>query len=141
MKQTHNWRFYAFTNFYLSSMQKGIQAGHCAVDVVRAFSSTKAVREWADKDKTMIVLNGGEQTELLKLFDQLTELNKSNKLPLGLFKEDMGLNCAVTCVGIIVPERIYAPDMLFYTMNNFHRDLTATEVELWAILRSRPLAI
>ena len=69
--QEQELRFYCFVNFYLSSMQQGIQTGHAAVDIVRKYTcgelkffnevtprKTSLVTKWADDHKTFITLNG-----------------------------------------------------------------------------------
>ncbi len=105
-----NYRFYFFTNFYVSSIQKGIQAGHCAVELMNGkFRDCQITREWATNDKTFIILNGGAQPELENILEILNkESAKGNiTLPYAHFVEDAGLNHAMTCVGLIVPKRIY----------------------------------
>lgn len=101
-----DYRLYFFTNFYISSIQKGIQAGHCAVELMNgAFRDHLITREWATNHKTFIVLNGGAQPDLEHTYEVLSRNVVS--YPFAQFKEDAGLNYALTCVGIIVPEHIY----------------------------------
>lgn len=101
-----DYRLYFFTNFYISSIQKGIQAGHCAVELMNGqYRDHPVTRDWATNHKTFIVLNGGAQLELEHTYEVLSRNVAS--YPFALFKEDAGLNYALTCVGIIVPEHIY----------------------------------
>ena len=105
-------RAYYFTNMYLSPIQKGIQTAHCTAEF---FMQTKSnapeyspLIEWADKYKTMIVLDGGNNKELIDLYVGLRVIQQSYPLPLAIFKEDeQSLNNATTCVGIIVNDKVY----------------------------------
>jgi len=114
-------RAYFFTLNHLSGIQKGIQAGHCLAEIwlrsERILSLRNIMHEWANKHKTMIVLNGGDCTVLLKLSGQLAIHWSDLRLPWGYFHEDASLNNAMTAVGIIVPESIYAE-----TENNFENE-------------------
>lgn len=104
------YRLYFFTNFYVSSIQKGIQAGHCAVELMNGmFRDHPITREWATNHKTFILLNGGAQPELEEILETLQQqtICKNIDLPFAHFVEDAGLNFAMTCVGVIVPQRIY----------------------------------
>src|SRR5271167_740197 len=72
-------RLYSFVNFYLSSIQQGIQTGHAAVDLVRKYAdrnrynsditpeNVEMVANWADNHKTFIVLNGGDLKSMCTL--------------------------------------------------------------------------
>jgi len=107
-------RAYFFVNNWLSQIQRGIQVAHCAVEMARYYARHTGVgetrfldfEEWADQHKTMIVLNGGGHADLNDLTGFLSQ--GPHDLPWGYFKEDReSLNGAVTCVGVVIPERIY----------------------------------
>lgn len=104
-------RAYFFGNYYLSQIQQGIQALHCAVDMSTQyqFLSSAAARiyfAWARDHKTVVLLNGGNQQSLQDLFNFLD--TSENPYPIGQFKEDnQSLNDCLTCVGIVLPEPIY----------------------------------
>jgi hypothetical protein len=105
-------RLYSFINFYLSSIQQGIQTGHAAVRLVRKYSMAGAqplnaamANDWADNHETFICLNGGddEGIEAARLV-----ISKSF-LPWCEFEESKGaLNRLRTCVAVVVPECIFA---------------------------------
>lgn len=110
-------RLYTFGNFYLSSIQQGIQAAHLVADMfgytyqtVR-HTDTKAVEvmyDWAQNHKTMVCLNGGNNADLDALYIRLYELGQALELPFDKFHEDReSLNSVMTCCGIIVPANIY----------------------------------
>lgn len=105
-------RAYFFGNYYLSSIQQGIQAAHCVADMFVMYGNIHttpqqyALFEWAEQHKTMVLLNGGNQASIIDLatfFDQ-----GENPFPWCSFNEDFqSLNNCVTTVGIVLPERIY----------------------------------
>lgn len=115
-------RAYFFGNMYLSSIQQGIQAAHClgemfvkypdledsnwAKDHTEDQEKYEMLIDWAKNHKTMILLNGGYSENLRVLaqsFDQ-----PYNLYPFATFSESKeALDGALTCVGIILPERIY----------------------------------
>lgn len=106
-------RFYGFGNYYLSSLQQGLQAGHAAVDLAMKCYATKRdtnswdqYRDWAENHKTMVLLNGGNSADLQELFEFLD--SEDNPYPYVKFHEDdVSLNGALTYVGTVLPEKIY----------------------------------
>lgn len=104
-------RFYSFTNYYLSPLQQGIQTQHCATDMHYKYRFTSSMEpkymdDWALNHKTTIVLNGGNCAALSGLYSFLTA--NDNPYPFCFFMEDeQSLNNALTCVGVILPEKIY----------------------------------
>jgi hypothetical protein len=123
-------RFYTFVNFYLSQIQQGIQTGHAAVDLVRAYEDpdremqifatewyerSAMVGEWADNWKTFIVLNGGDDDTIAKTFTILTD----SGLPAVEFRESVqALNGIRTCAGAVIP------DYIFNAQFDYHRSKT-----------------
>lgn len=115
MSFTPELRFYCFTNFYLSSIQHGVQTGHCAVDLVTKYLALRGdpntpaahvdmVTEWATKHKTFIILNGGELTNMS---GPLLQAVKNSNFPWETFNEDAGLGNILTAVGVVIPEYIF----------------------------------
>ena len=113
-----NYRFYSFTNMYLSSMQKGIQTAHAVSEMsvdYQCYSGDPSpgfliYNVWAESDKTINVLDGGNQATLNKLYTDLTSVIDiyNFQYPVVKFHEDeQSLNGALTCVGIILPEDVY----------------------------------
>lgn len=107
------YRFYGFGNYYLSSLQQGLQSAHCIADMFVKYRKEnlpqETVYEWAQNHKTMVLLNGGNSltlSEIHKFFIELKDLGMD--LPFSLFHEDeQSLNGALTYVGIVVPSEIY----------------------------------
>jgi len=105
-------RFYCFVHCYLSPIQHGIQAGHCAVDLVTKYMTSSKqiaadeamVLEWARKDKTFIVLNGGNSEMLVATY----KAAKKSGFPFAEFEEDHeSMRGLVTAVGLVLPPEIY----------------------------------
>jgi hypothetical protein len=121
------YRLYSLTNMYLSSIQKGLQTAH-VVSELSLFKRT-AYQRWAESDRTIIILNGGNCADLESFEQFLLDLqeehshNNSKKFwPWAAFREDaQSLNGAITAVGIILPESVYtgvglnAVDSVLYT--------------------------
>lgn len=122
MAQTANeWRLYTFTNVYISSMQKGIQTAHVVSELFAECQSSierlddlsycaqmDILLEWATHDKTIIVLNGGNQATLMNIHQEMIKFAAANNYPCTMFREDeQSLNGAVTAIGIIIPNEAY----------------------------------
>lgn len=131
-------RLYTFGNYYMSSIQQGIQASHVVSELFVKYRDTGInhdydylpaingieyqikvdnLYDWAENHKTMVCLNGGN---LLGLEDILTLLKDvQNNLPWAVFYEDeMSLGGILTNVGIIIPEHIY--DSAYKVRNSNH---------------------
>lgn len=116
------YRGYFFVNaLYMKEIQWGLQTAHCVASMFGAFldehgkgmhfqiPELKVLAKWANYDKTIIILNGGNHDELNAVHDEIKGLARQLKLPCQLFNEDgQSLNFATTCVGIIVPDSVYA---------------------------------
>lgn len=104
-------RYYGFGNYYLSSIQQGIQAAHCIADILVKYPTdvhqSISSRNWAINHKTIILLNGGNKQSLFELSTFLD--SPHNPYPWGSFHEDQqSLNECLTHVGIILPESVYS---------------------------------
>jgi hypothetical protein len=113
---TEELRCYTFTLYQLSSIQQGIQAGHAAVELgMKAYKKQMRMRsgtdfgvyhEWATEWKTMVLLNGGDLSELEEFRDFLSF--DGNTFPWAAFHEsDESLGSLLTSVAIILPARIF----------------------------------
>ena len=135
-------RAYLFGNLYLSSIQQGIQALHCTTEMFLKYlphtEEAGPLYDWALNYKTTILLNGGNSTELYSIryhFEQ-----EENPYPFAMFEESVdALSGAVTCVGIILPEKIYTAAEEIRNDIGYHR-LSIWERELCEILNSCGLA-
>jgi len=107
-------RLYTFVNFYLSSIQAGIQSAHVAhelfVKYKYDFDTSTRLYDWAENHKTMIVLNGGMNSDIIALntFFEYNAQLLSFPAPWTAFSEDrMSLGGIMTAVGVVLPEEIY----------------------------------
>lgn len=106
-------RAYFFGNMYLSSIQQGIQSAHTLTEMFTKYVNatdwndhTVQLFEWAKNHKTMVLLNAGYSEEIRSLVELFS--NHRNKYPWASFSEgNDALDGALTCVGIILPQKIY----------------------------------
>ena len=120
-------RCYHFGNFYLSSIQQGIQAAHAQMELFVKYQDTGInyvedyqptideieyqqkvddLYDWAENHKTMVCLNGGDLQDLKNIEELMESLE--NKYPWSTFYEDeYSLGAILTNVAIVLPEEIY----------------------------------
>ena len=104
-------RAYFFGNMYLRSIHQGIQAAHVTSELFNKYGGSKsskrnALSEWAEDHKTMILLNAGYGENIHALSDRFR--STENPYPWANFYEAKeSLDGAITCVGIVLPEKIY----------------------------------
>ena len=123
-------RCYHFGNYYLSSIQQGVQSAHAQMElfnkyqeidlyeysestglnppehIVRRANLAKMLFDWSKHHKTMICLNGGNNKDLLEIKDLLTQ---NDTYPWSYFCEDEdSLGSIITNVAIVLPEKIYS---------------------------------
>lgn len=116
---TEELRMYSFTNFYLSSIQQGIQTGHAAVELFVKYSlygkttadiigeqQRETLYDWATNWKTFICLNGGDAAGVEEMFDFLND--QRHAFPFAPFLEsEQALDGVMTTVTVILPARIF----------------------------------
>lgn len=151
-------RFYGFGNYYLSSLQQGLQSAHVVGDLAadsiskgKVTQKGKTYFKWARKHKTMVLLNGGNAASLQTLFERFQELEELGMdLPFAKFHEDeQSLGGALTYVGIVVKKRYYeaaaelrrCEDSIKYKQEKMEKDgWQRWEVELLTELNRYSLA-
>lgn len=148
-------RAYFLCNYYLSSVQQGIQAAHCVADMFCRYGkhsqwqTHEMLYTWAKDHKTMILLNGGNHKELETNFYNIQVMCEALGYPYGIFAEDQqSLNGAITCVGLVVEPHIYQTKVHrdertgeFIVVGYDDNDLSSTtEIELAYLLQSKSLA-
>lgn len=93
---------YCLSERHLSGIQKTIQATHAIVEYSLAYGDSPEYKQWAGEDKTIIVLDGGIYTDMLRVVDFLNEKH----INFATFKEpDMGW--MMTSIALLVDERIW----------------------------------
>jgi hypothetical protein len=100
---------YAMVLRQLTPMQKGIQALHSVVEYSEMMKqdnvselTKKAYEAWANRDKTMIVLDAGTSADLVDVIFKLKELG----VPHTVFHEPDLYGC-ITSVCFIADERVW----------------------------------
>lgn len=126
-------RCYHLCNFYLAGIHAGIQSAHTQHELAIKYLASTPYRnmtadesmveygarldlhtdakasyiDWANNHKTMILLSGGMMSHLLEFETFLTE--NSHAYAWSSFREEeAALNNALTNVGIVLPEHMYA---------------------------------
>lgn len=136
---------------------------HGATTVMdKRMAPNKMYAGWASLHKTIVVLEGGFHAnlkEICNFFDPIEyegewpegSISPQNTFPWASFTEDEEtMNHMITCVGIILPERIYEAakvmreggtiDTSTGLMPETNERFTAWEIELINLLNSRSLA-
>jgi len=168
---------YFFVNSALSGIQKGLQIAHCVAEMGNkvakedvspedisavGFAQRSWYFNWARDHKTIIVLEGGFHADLMAIHNLFTDAAEVPLIPVwAAFSEDEEtMNGMMTCVGIILPERIYevakwtrektailrkdSPEeegwRLFGERSSEWNPYTNWEVELIKLINSCPLA-
>jgi hypothetical protein len=103
------YRMYGLVPYNLSPIQQGIQFGHAVVEYGLDFFETKEYQEWARRDKTFIILNGGTTNDnnmrlgtLQQNYFELTDRG----IKVGEFHEP-DLGDQMTAVVFIVDDRVF----------------------------------
>ena len=108
---TEELRLYSFTNFYLSSIQQGIQPGHAQGELMLAASlgdmpNSDLLYDWAENWKTIICLNGGDNKGINEWCGFLH--HTSNPFPFApFFESEDALGGIMTSVAVVFPARIF----------------------------------
>lgn len=104
------YRLYAFVHSYLSGIQKGLQTAHLVAEMgnkLKKKREKEIFHVWSNYDKTIIILDGGNQNSL----NDILLLLVNRGFPCASFVEDYeSLNECVTVVGAILPESIYGEE-------------------------------
>ena len=106
---TREYRMYGLVPYNLSPIQQGIQFGHAVVEYGLEFFETPEYQEWARRDKTFIILNGGTTNDnnmrlgtLQQNYFELTDRG----IKVGEFHEP-DLGDQMTAVVFIVDDRVF----------------------------------
>lgn len=105
------WRMYGLTPYNLSPIQKGIQFGHAVVEYMVDFGQHDHTLDWANNNKTFIILNGGTTNDTPGRLGTLNMHLQTMKdfLPnwsLATFNEP-DLGDQLTAFVFLVPEQVY----------------------------------
>lgn len=105
---------FSFQHFQFAGIHAGIQSGHCWIEMATKYRKEcfkgdferSMFWDWAQNHKTVNIRNGGDQNRLF----EIVELFKDplNNYPWVKWEEDSSCNNCLTCVSIVVPEKVYA---------------------------------
>lgn len=104
-------RMYFFVPYSLSAIQKGIQAGHAALEYVAKHGDREEYKEFRFYDKTWIILDGGTTNDkhwghkkgtMEEIYDKL----RDNRIYCAAFYES-DLNESMTALCFLVDERVW----------------------------------
>lgn len=115
---SHNYRLYTFVaGLYLSDLQKGLQTAHVVSELHTLYRSytgvdtreTAILDEWAELDKTIIILSADNHAGVLNAFNMFGPMAVTSlQLPIALFREDeQSMNGMATACGVIVPQTLW----------------------------------
>lgn len=95
-------RMYFFVMYNLSGIQKGIQAGHCALEYARRYGNDDSYVEFIEEHKTFILLDGGGSNDMLTRVRELKELG----IQFETFREP-DLNNSLSAIAFLLREDDY----------------------------------
>ena len=101
-KDAYEQRMYSLVLRQLNPIQKGVQTTHGVVEYANKYSSDEEYRQWAETDKTLIMLDGGTYQEMVRIYDTLKELG----MKIGEFQEP-DLNYLTTSITFLADERVW----------------------------------
>lgn len=115
-KKELTYRMYSLVLYSLSGIQQGIQAGHATVEYSLKYGRNSNYKRWAEKDKTVIILNGGTsnrtgtneyglEQSLGTMEQHWVSLNNANITHAEFYEPD--LNNAMTAISFLVDERVW----------------------------------
>lgn len=153
-------RFYSFTNYYLSSIQIGIQTAHALGEMFNQYPygdspAGQRLRDWSANHKTMVLLNGGNGASLRDLWTLFSDERNTDHIVSKFHEDDQSLDGALTCVAILLPERLYDAEWIkpdyrngtegywWYTTdaeNKQGEQIQGWEAELLTAIKRLPLA-
>lgn len=128
-------RMYFFVMYNLSGIQKGIQAGHAALEYANKYGDTEQYKEFIEHHKTFILLDGGGSNEMIKLLPKLWNFD----VDFAVFYEP-DLNNALSAIAFIVPENIYNFNFEDYVVNNTYMGTGDKEFDYSSFLKRFRLA-
>lgn len=141
-------RAYFWTNFYMSPIQHGIQAQHCTAELFLkytqfstddGFRAYQSLCEWAENWKTTVIKNGGDIDGMYEVLHLMG--NATNPFAWDCFYESGVHENFLSCVGIILPERIYEKADLWRKKEfEWNVGLSLWEEELVKLIASTGLA-
>lgn len=122
-------RMYFLVAYNLSSIQKGIQAGHAALNLVHEMEDydKELISDFVENHKTWVILDGGTTGKSGDLQTYLDALEEDGTTPFGTFYEP-DLNDALTAICFIADEKVWNkkdyPDFRQWLKKTTHADIS-----------------
>lgn len=124
-----------WTNFYLSSIQHGIQCAHTVGKLTEKepVVRTETLNKWLHRDCTINLRNGGDNESMKELLSFM--FLEADDYDWAYFEESEGaMGGMLTCVGVVLPMDVFAPDY----EPHFHD--TGFEAEIYRKIKGTRLA-
>jgi len=108
-------RMYFFVPYNISPIQQAIQAGHAALEYANQYGETQLFKDFVNKHKTWIILNGGTTNNdisnrrgtLQLLWDSIIDFNFNGDAINSARFSEPDLNDAMTAICFICDERAW----------------------------------
>lgn len=92
----------------LSPTDKGIQMAHTITEMAREFGANWLLAQWADQDKTIVLLDGGNLGSIKRIWSDLITAFDDSDLPIGSFREDEeSLGGLLTACCAVLPDDLF----------------------------------
>ena len=137
-KEVLKQRMYSLVLSSLSPMQKGIQSYHATIEYSLKFGKTPEYQQWAKKDKTVIILDGGSSNQVgfdyyssslyTGSLDAALAILKANKIKVLPFLEP-DCNNTMTAISFLVDEKTW--DKKKYPLPKNLNELEQSSLEFW----------
>lgn len=101
-KKNKKKRMYFLVMYNLSSIAKGIQAGHAALEYSQKYKNDKEYLDFVQNHKTFILLDGGTSKDMKKHLKTLKQWNMKH----AEFKEP-DLNNSISAIAFVLDENVY----------------------------------
>lgn len=102
MEENREYRMYCLVMYNISTMQKGVQAAHACLEYANHFHNEEDFKQYVEKDKTMIILDGGTSDDMLNI----KQLLSNNYIKHASFIEP-DLNKAMSAICFLADERVW----------------------------------
>lgn len=117
------YRMYCLAERHLSSIQKAIQSAHAIVEYGLTYGNSPEYKQWAEKDKTIIILDGGNSVDLDSIIDQLVCEN----WPFEVFYEP-DMDNFRTAIAFLAPNEVYDYKTWGTSYNDYQEKVYPTKV-------------
>jgi len=119
MKKTKAKRMYFLVMYNLSPLQKGIQAGHAALEYSQKYKDNAEYLDFVKNHKTFIVLDGGSSKDMK---DHLRTLKRWD-IKRAEFREP-DLNNSISAIACVLDEDIYGAEEGMDTVGDFFKQFS-----------------